>query len=373
MKIGIVTYHRAHNHGAVLQAYALSTYLKKIGHIVGFVDYWPHYQSRGYDLIHLNILKTRNITTLYKLKFILKKIILFPFIFIRYYKYQQFIKNELKLSSRIKYRHSKNILDEYDIYIYGSDQIWRSQNTTEFKGYDPVYYGDYPENTAKKKITYAASMGNVNLDRSKTEYIKNKLSNYSVISAREIQLIDALTGLINNKIYHVIDPVFLLDTIEWSKLLKERKKRRKYILFYHLLLSDEATKLAKKIASRYDYDIIEIRGKIQLKEALKLKIHNYGPIDFLNLIYHADYVISTSFHGIAFSILFKKQFFAISIKNSSDRIVSLLQKTSLTERIIENHQDANIEVSIDYHRINDKLNEFINDSKKFIIKSLSES
>lgn len=365
MKIGILTYHRAHNYGAVLQAYALKSYLVVQGHTVEFIDYWPDYRKGMYDLTDFSILDEK-IKISQKIRMLIKQVLVFPAKAVRYARFQKFIEHQLNVSNSSIVRNGSYIKDKYDLIIFGSDQIWRNNNFKTFKGFDPVYWGQFPEDSNVKKIAYAASMGIIDTNLEQEKFIKEHAENFHSITVRENKLGKLIQSITNKKIEQVLDPVFLLDSKEWLQLLpKSNSHKKDYVLFYHLNNSPEAEILTKKMAKEYNCKVIEIRGTVK-----PFSLNSYetiGPEEYISLIANAKAIVSTSFHGVAFSIIFRKQFYALGMKNNSERVTSLLKSLDIPHRYITNIDTLeNINDPINYEKLEGKLSYLINASKNFL-------
>lgn len=363
MKVGILTYHRAENYGALLQAYALKTYLQSLGHEVGFVDYWPDYHEEYFKIFskkrfHEASLRGK-LVQIYYLFFwgIIRKR--------RKANLQEFMYKQLGLSSKPKYRTKDDICDEFDVVFYGSDQIWRKQGMKSFPGFDSWYWG--ADNVKAKKVAYAASMGNVNVDDNDRTFIKACLNKFDAISVREDSLKKLLDSLaVSSEL--VIDPVFLLDAKEWIKLTSDVKPLKdRYVLVYNLLGNDETVRFAENLVKEKNLKIIEITKKYKFFALSNRYNYTASVEDFLSLIYHADYVVSNSFHGVALSIIFKKQFFATGMGHKADRVLSLLSLLNLRERYVNKTYPDKI---INYRIVESSFNEILSSSKFFIKKSL---
>ena len=213
-KIGILTFHCAHNYGAVLQCYALQETLKKMGHDVEVIDYRPQYLLSPYAVFNINRIKSNNPLKIIKRS--IRETILLGVRLKRYYTFYQFIKNKLSLSSRItKY----NIPESYDVYIMGSDQIWNPKIT---EGFDPVYFGNFNfQKGSKKYISYAASMEANELNNQAKNTYKKFLKNFDSISVRENQLAELLQPLSEKNIETVLDPTLLADNQIWDNIAQK--------------------------------------------------------------------------------------------------------------------------------------------------------
>ncbi len=272
------------------------------------------------------------------------------------------------LTINSKYTKGENIVDDCDLYVFGSDQIWRYNKLFLFqKGFDPVYWGKYPI-TAKRKIAYAASMGMMEMDEDREKFVKVHLQNFTAISVRENYLKELITSLSDTPVSQVLDPVFLLEKYHWQKLSVSNKTtpKEKYILFYHLVFSKEALKLVDQLAKHYSLKIIEIGSKEHLLKFSRRYNQVAGPIEFLHLFSQAAFVVSTSFHGVSFSIIFQKQFYALGMKKNSGRVQSLLESLAIPERLIDKADQADLNQAIDYEEVACKLNLQKQKSIKFL-------
>lgn len=367
MKIGIITYQRAHNYGALLQLYSLKTHLLQNNHEVEIIDYWPKYHSAEYALFH------RFSELLLKTK--IKRVLFFLFDFYRVLKrrngYLGFMSNNLGLSKSVSFV-TKEALNKqnFEIVIYGSDQIWRRHNLPLFKEFDEVYFGNSLQ--AKKKITYAASMGEINLDSADKIFIKSTLKNFDTISVRELSLKNEIINLVDKQISLVLDPVFLLNKNRWIEQLQLPVRKDKYVFLYQLLNSDDSLLLTKKAADFYASEVIEIPGT-SVNPFLWSKRYNQtaSPVEFLSLILNAEFVVSTSFHGVAFSIIFEKQFYALGMGKNSGRVKDLLASLNLQDRYVDNIDDVNFTTLIDYKSVNEMLKPLKENSIKFLEESIS--
>jgi hypothetical protein len=366
MKIGILTYQRAHNYGALLQVYAMQTYLRELGHEASVIDYWPKYHALEYELIPY----FKSLSFKRKIKSILLFLIGYPRILRRNRQYQKFVQEQFNLSTKPQYPNKEAIKDvEFDVVVYGSDQIWRNQNYPLFKGFDEIYFGSHPLN-ALKKISYAASMGVINLKNEDLSFLEKMINNFDAISVREEELKKVLESFTDREVSLVLDPVFLIDKGKWETLIPERKIREKYILLYQLVPSEESIKLADLLQGYFGYKVIEIRGRVNSLLFGKRYMQTESPFEFLSLIENAEIIVSTSFHGSAFSLIFEKQFYAIGMGNNSGRIMTLLSSLEIGNRYVLNIEDANIKEVIDYNSVNKKLKENRENSVFFLKNAL---
>lgn len=363
MKIGILTYHRAHNYGAMLQAYALLTFLRDKGHNVELIDYWPEEHRIQYALIKpivgnncVNRLKSFVVNTL---TFISR--------YRRIRKFNLFENKFLNLGKTIRYTtFDKKIIESYDCVIVGSDQIWRNVDSNgKYLGFDPIYFGqNIPQEV--RCISYAASMGVIQLTDDDKNILTQYLSRFSRILVRENSLRNTLNEL-GFESDVVLDPTLLLSKEQWNKLLPIRRFRKeKYVLYYELMPSKEALTFAKNKAKELGCKLLIMDARISTLPKLG-HISLASPIEFLQAIRDAEYIIATSFHGTAFSIIFEKQFLTTGLKKNSDRVVSLLSMLG----IVENYQVDPIKmINTDYSKLSICLQDKRVYSENLLLQSL---
>lgn len=366
MKIGILTFHRAINYGAFLQAFALKHYLESLGHEVEMVDYWPEGHADAYSLFpHLE--KYRSI--LGKFKELISSALRYARAKKRRDGMQRLVSHYFGLSNIPCYVTPNSLRQvSYDCIVYGSDQIWWKSDMPAYQGFDPVYWGEYIP-ASIKKIAYAPSMGVIDLDQEDKARIKRWLCNFAALSVRESGLYEAIHDLTDRDIPVVLDPVFLLSKDEWSKYCHP-VNREKYILYYSLLPSREGDILVKKLKHQWGYNVVEITGSVSVKKIGTRYVQTADAFDFISLFKDAEFVVTSSFHGTAFSIIFEKQFYAIGFGKRVGRVQSLLFQLGIDNRLI---RDVNClpQEKIEYDRTNIRLNSQISKSKEFIKEALA--
>ncbi|SFL31995.1 polysaccharide pyruvyl transferase family protein [Proteiniphilum acetatigenes] len=357
MKVGILTFHNAHNYGAILQSYALLHILKSLKFEASIINYRVKSIDEYYNLwkkpnIYLRGLKKSPFHFIYR---IFKTIIEIPFKYLRRRKFISFQKSYLELASI-----ADNII--WDAIVCGSDQIWNPRHT---KGLRKEYFGYFPK--SPQNISYAASIGEHDFfDEKEQIEFKNLLNNLDIISVREIKTKLICQKLTGRDVKLVLDPVFLLSKKEWDLLEIKPKISDRYILIYDLnkdpLIMERAIHLSKKNKLR----IIEIEVSDFSPSKWK-KIYSAGPLEFIGWIKNAEFIFTSSYHGTIFSILYNKNFYSSDIA----RINDLLNQIGLSSRILSDFNKEILPINnAEYELVNNLINRRIDESKSFLINSL---
>ena len=343
MKIGILTYHRSHNYGALLQAIALREILTRIGNSVTYIDYWPAYHRHMYKVFSYHMLMDKS-SFLARCRYAKNCILHYRVRMERIANFENFIAEFITpyLSP----------MDEfYDVVIHGSDQIWRIQ--PEIHMYNPIYFGC---NSIKsgKKVTYAASMGILPVSSSDNHLIKSYLSNLDSISVRESDLKTYVESM-GYLCYQHIDPTLLLPKDFWIKIMNlQTQKGQKYVLYYHLMDNSFNMEMIKQFACDRGLELKIIYSRA-MKKTTDSEITTADPKRFLELVYGAEFVFTSSFHGLVFSLLFQKQVFASFSKNSN-RAASLLSLLGIRERLLKSMSNIPDKIpDIDYMEVSNRI------------------
>lgn len=355
-KIGIITFHRADNFGAVLQNYALQQAVTMLGMEVETIDYYSPSIEMSYRI--WNSVKHRA-----SLPCVVKRMINIILnlrnTIISQRKYKYFRENYLNISAK-KYDTDTISNAVYDVYITGSDQIWNKEiiGEEDILAYTLAFAKDHT-------AAYGASSGSV-------EYLiddVDSISKIQMITVREQQLCNELKNRgIASKV--VCDPVFLLDRDKWEKIIRDMPKtRHKYVFLYYIDEGKEqAAMIAKAIAASTRAKVHYSRkyDKAALLNNYGINKFSDGPLDFLNEIYQAEYIVSSSFHGIAFAILLEKEFTVVLHKKTGERVRNLLYYLGLEERIVSDKEDFQRRnpcwKPINYNELRNKLDQFRKES-----------
>lgn len=372
-KIGTLTYHRSHNYGSVLQAYALEKVLNDMDNVqCEIIDYYPP----NYKLLYSVFVKNsslraiaRNLCVLFNYKQ-------------RKERYSNFIKfqNKYKVSQN-SYNENYESMDEvssvYDIVVCGSDQIW----CTDAPDFSMAYF--FPRFNNIKKISYAPSMGYSQLKNTKYEKdIKNALEDFDAISVREKDGANKIKDLMGKdfNVEVVLDPTFLLDVKEYDKICSPKRIDNEYIFFYSVGFREQNAVIMQyisKVTGLPVYTLSTSTSSLKYKK-YGISISDYNaPEDFLSLIKNAKLVFSSSFHGNVFSVIFRKNFFSLytvndGLREDDPRLNTLVSSLDLPDRAVDINNYKNIDYFSDINYNECRIKSEIERSKNWLTNSISE-
>lgn len=254
-----------------------------------------------------------------------------------------------------------------DLYVSGSDQLWNYKHN---EGNDKHYFFDGIEGV---KIAYASSIGMESLPEDYAQYLKEQLSQYKAISVREqsaVKLLDSI-GLSST---HVLDPTFMLTKEEWKHFTSKRLVKENYLfvyLPYNIENKDIVYRSVRKIAKAKNLKVISYSDNVFRDQYADKTIYFVDPGDVLSLIYHADYVVTNSFHGTAFSINLNRQFWVYMPSKFSTRISSILDLCGLSSRLLDKEiTETQMNESISYDKPNTVLQQERDVAYNFLAQAL---
>ena len=377
MKIGIITVHRHYNYGSALQAWALQKVIEKMcpGATVEFIDY--KYPNK----FHKDNLKR---SLLYKIKKFAWTVrdYFFRRKFVQEKRFRDFQKNYLRVSqdSYPDYESLEQNPPIYDLYVTGSDQVW---NPVTLKN-DPAFYCAFT--SSGRKIAYSASFTIDKFPPATEKVIRNWVQAYSYIGIRErsgLNILQQLNLGDDVVVQNTCDPTLLLSDADYAEVYRASRIKvdTDYILVYNLNYAfnnhpaiDDAINIVQK---QYNIPVIILGNpKIAINGPHK-SLFSIGPSEFVYLFKHAKYVVTSSFHGIMFSIVFRKPFVAIvpSTKVNDKRLSDALSMLGLSSRGIraEAHL-TDIPIGNPYTKEEEAKNgNYINDSRQFLYDAVCNS
>ena len=365
MKIGILTFHNTINYGGVLQCYALKEVLKSFGHDVKIIDYRCNMVEDYKKVVPSAILKDISGFSR-RIKYILGSVVLYPRKKKATKAFNTFLENNFELSKRIT--DINTISRGYDYIVFGSDQIWSPRLCG---GFDPVYWGQFHKGNTKF-VTYAVSLGEPRkLVKAEWNRIGGLINAFDKISVRENELKEAIEKRFSIPVTCNIDPTLLCEPDVFEKKAI-RPKENNYVFLFNVQSDSQSIAFAYHLAQMMGCHLIvgQARPRFRIKKDKRYKlVEAFSPEEFLGYIKYARLVVGNSFHAIALSLVFKKDFYSLDSPMPS-RIINILSQIDLLHRHV-NSQDRIPKVEdIDYVEVNNKLEAMRNASMNDLIEEL---
>lgn len=367
-EVGIITFHNARNYGACLQTFALQKKIEEMGHTVNIVDYRPSAIENNFGIIIKSRMIAECKSLVSAIKFSILTVLCLPWRTLKENKFISFCSDNYNLTDetysnikQIQLAAKQNKLD-YKFYIFGSDQIW---NPIITEGVDSVYYGDFAaENSIK--AAYAASTGSIFPTPEQQNDIKQQLNNLDYISVREAASKKWLSKLTDKEIRIVVDPTLLLKPSVWESYCGKCTIKKPYILVYVLEHNRNIINMVSALAKEKKMPVVffDLKNRFGCKAYSKMTA---DPFEFISYLKGAEYVITNSFHGTVFSIIFQKQFLCVPNKTNPTRMVELLKKLGLEKQLAYSSEDINLlEKEIDFKNAHDIINNLCKESQTYL-------
>lgn len=310
-KIGIFTYNCANNYGAMLQAYALKRIIHYLGAKAALINYLPAKNQE------------------WTLKDYLKKTLFYPWIVYVNYKFALFRKPYLTDMPPVKKANLHALNDQFDLFISGSDQVWNMRGNRN----DPSYLLDFV-NEDNKKYSYAASLGKTDISCDEKKLISKYIKHFKMVSVREPSTLGIAQDLSGKEAQWHIDPSLLLSQTDWRQIA-QMPKEKGYVLLYLMNVNSDIISFAKQLAVREHLTLLMLStSPLPIKGVKKICP---SPQQWLGYFFHATYVVTNSFHGLAFSINLQKNFWVAlqpPPSNVNVRLQDLLKLTALENRLV---------------------------------------
>lgn len=366
MKIGLITIHWANNYGASLQAFATVKALQQFGEVT-LLDYRTEHAAKGMQLMRFglgsrDILRaSKDLCRIVQRYRVIKKFKDFTF--------------AMPLSRKLRSADDFASLEqEFDCFVCGSDQIWNPSIAGADGQIDSRFLLDFAGK--KTRVSYASSMGSHKFTTNQERHIKTFLNKFSAISVREKDTSEYLESLIEGPVTAVIDPTLLHSREDWLRFFKiqipQKKSKERYILVYALhkdkALKDTINHYRKKL----NIKVIAIDQDPFINFKADLHIKDASPIDFVRLFSQADLVVTNSFHGTCFSVIFNNNFVVTQPPSSPNRIKSLLEQIGLSDRLLS-PKSCFVDTDIDYTHVNDRLEKIRSASENYLRSTFSSN
>lgn len=355
MKIGILTFHRAHNYGAVLQCYALQEVLKGMGHEVEVIDYRQPNIENGYNHLKIEyiIRSILKVWTLNKYIFTIKK----ERKALKYF--SSFRNNYLDLTNKCT---QYDIPMDFDVYVIGSDQLFTIDITKEI---DPVYSGLFQRRKNSFLLGYAVSMNKKSIQMIGYEGWHDIQARYKAFSTREETFSDEIYNISRIKFETCVDPTLLTNPAIWKKLSSTNESTESYVVLYEVRKVKTNPRLiyekAQVIAKQYGLSVIDLSNM------------DYTVEQWVWYISHAQCVVTTSFHATVLSLIFSRPLYAFCLNDGGDdRYVDVLRKVGASACIQNLDSSPSRIPDLDWPSINKQMELIKQDSLMFLMRNLHE-
>lgn len=357
MKIYTVTY-LINNYGSILQAYALQKRLQEFGGNPIIIR--KEVPAKGSFMHTLRvILKPQKHYSLFQR---IKKECQKKKFNIKNSKISNFINAKLSVTIISDIGQFKNNLSANDVFLAGSDQIWNVLNSPLSSWYSFKWID------SNKKYSYAASIGVDELTESQKQLYADGLFGFHTISLRESQAVSLLAPLFKGKeVRQDLDPTLLFDGSFWRKMETERLIEEPYVFVYMLRPDMNVIELAKQIAKKRGCEVI-FTGLYADKMTGVTTICDAGIEEFLSYIDNAEAVVTNSFHGTVFSVLFHKPFLSVKLQTTSSRVESLLNIIGMKSRLVQAPFASTDIPDVDYQKVEQILGIERNKSLDYLAK-----
>lgn len=337
MRIAILTFHRAYNCGAVLQAWALKTVLERMGHVVEFptcnsvgeTDRWRFYEWHNREKRGLQWIRSvvgRAYANLRSIPYNLGSI---PCEGILRRRYKAFRLGHLPERNCLPVDFGKH----YDLIIVGSDQVWSERHS---KADAPLFFGENLPCDVRR-IGYAVSYGDKPLDRDKIDRVARALENFSAVSVREKLAKDQLSRFANRDVQEALDPTLLLNATDYDVIANGKVPSKPYLFMYTLYATNFFIDSAKALSRKLGVECV-IAPCYQYSRYGAPRGLTYGisPDRLVQYARHAKYVLAGSFHGTVMGILFDKPFLSLrgQVDEFESRPAALLRKLGCEDRLV---------------------------------------
>lgn len=376
-KTGILTFHYSNNYGGVLQTAALYNTVKNLGYDVEVIDYVPSNFMPVTGINYLNLLKSevkkilKGKTNFHGIAEIPKRISI-----INKYggsidqKFSDFRAKTMNLSRQVDENSLPSMLNDYETVVVGSDQVWNPSQRTR-----PEYFLDYGETFKGKKISYAADSTDKEVDENLSERLKKSLDEFYYISVRNEHSFEFVKSVTGKETDIVADPTLLFDF-----QTNEIKENGDYILAYIIGKEisgthQKAIGLIKKANGNLPVYSIKIPDmQTEPSDFADKTMYDVGPQEWIDLIKNAKFVYTDSFHGVLFSLKYRKPFLAYyTEKMRATRFVDLGKRYGIDKYIVSSIEEIGEKGSVDTPPDYTGIDIHLEEQRKYSLKRLEEA
>ena len=368
-KIGLVTLYEVDNYGTCLQAFALSHIVNMMGYESEIIRF-DRNLSIPKEPLHRKVVSVgiANAINIALCRSAIK---------VRKEKFNKFRKDYFKYSDYLYscVEEVKNANIEYDAYITGSDMVW----SWELKDFLDYYFLRFAD--CHKRISYAPSFGNTKFNKEMNNYYKEALAGMRYCSCREERGVEFVKNEVGKDCILASDPTLLITKEVWNELFSLKCNNEKNILFY--MFGDIPSWYIRNI-KKYEQEGYVIRfvpqNYFQYRYEKKMGNDAFGPIEFIQAFNNASFVITNTYHGLMFSLIYRKPFVMIHRDKNEhwatheERMQSVLELLGLEDRYLDlDNKISHVLMHLNYGSIETKLNGLIKSSKEYLLTALLNS
>lgn len=220
-------------------------------------------------------------------------------------------------------------------------------------GFDPGFFADYECMKKSHTIAYAASFGDTTLNESVVDRLSKLLRNFKSISLRENKYLELTKSLVDEPVFKVVDPTLLLQPEDYSCITAPKQESEPYLLMYSRRYNPEMERYARFMAAKNGLKLVEISIRAENSRINEMR-YDAGVEEFLALVKNADFVVTNSFHGMLFSIQFRRPFYVFSRELGNSKITEILDLFGLRNLILQKGEDNAIP-EIDYMSVHSRI------------------
>ena len=332
------------NYGSALQTWALNQAIKKSGYHAKLIDYCPDILANKDTLNPFINMWDKDEESRKMCELSL------PAIRSNYIKFDQFYNEQFdKTKKKYTSANFESVTDEVDGFVCGSDTIF----CTEEFGFDDGYYGNYECMKNGYTVAYAASFGDPNFDEATYPILNERLGNFKALGIRENLMIPYVCANTKVPVQRVLDPTLLLLPEEYAGIVGENVREKKYLLLYSRRYNKEMEDYAIDIAKKNGWEIVEISLRATNVNKGHVMAYDAGVEEFLSLVKHTQFVVTNSFHGMIFSVQFRKEFVVFSRHQCDTKIEELLDIFGISDRLLT--KGTKLCKEIDYDEVHSRI------------------
>ncbi len=361
MKVGILTIYRSGNYGATLQAYATKQAINENG--FAEAEIIPYCSDAIKQKINRQFIKKAGL--FHTAVACVEKMYYYP----RMKKVNGFV-DSFAGEEALKKEELAALNEKFDLFLSGSDQIWNP----DLQQGDCSYLLDFVTDPHKKR-SYGSSFGGRKIAAEYEEQYKKLLSEYHRITVREQTGVELVRELLGKEAELVIDPALLLTPAQWEAKLPPRKFKKKYVFAYQMAHSPLVAKMVGAATRAMDAKAVfvpfPIMGACKCRPTMGL-----SSLEWVSAIKNSEFVVTDSFHGVVFSIIFRRPFYYVitsdTVRKRLSRLETLLSSLGIEDRLVDDVSKCDFNKTIDYDAVHQKLDEQRRQSLKILKELVSD-